>query len=45
VVKATCKEILDIDVHEDESTERKVAKLNLGVKEQKDEISTVQFKY
>jgi len=45
VVEATCKEILDLDVREEETVEEKVMKLGLAVKRYKEKISTVQFKY
>lgn len=45
VVEATCKEILDLDVREEEPIEEKVVKLGFAVNGYKDKISEVQFKY
>lgn len=43
MVEATCREVLDMDVHEEESIEDKVAKLSLLVKESKKKIVNVQL--
>lgn len=45
VVKATCREVLDINVQEEEPVEEKDAKLNFRVKGYKDKISKVKFSY
>lgn len=45
LIEATCKEITNLDVREEELVEDKVTKLFLAVKEYKKKITTVDFKY
>ena len=44
-MKATCREVPDIDVREEELVEGKVVKLDLVVKGYKDNIMDVLFTY
>ena len=44
-VEKTCKGILGMEVREEESTKEKAMKLNLTIKEQKDKVVAIQFRY
>lgn len=45
MVKATCREVPEMDVREEEPVEDKVTKLGLAIKESKKMIVDVHFKY
>lgn len=45
MVEATCREVWDLDICDEESTEDNIAKLVLTIKESKKKIAYMQFEH